>query len=200
MSGGSLNYFYTQLQEHIGDFGDKELDELVKDLAELFHEREWCLSGDTGTGEWNEARDNFKAKWFTAWGREDRIIGYLDEIKTETLMMVGAGKYCRDCKHWKRESERYGKCEYDTACLTHRCETCKRFEAGEYKDPMDVSIEELELSVRSYNCLRRNGVNKVSDMRGWTVQDLKKVRNLGPKSIREVSEKATAFGLPIPFE
>ena len=38
MSGGSLNYFYGQLEEHIGDFGDKELDELVKDLAELFHD------------------------------------------------------------------------------------------------------------------------------------------------------------------
>ena len=36
MSGGSLNYFCYQLEEHIGDFGDKELDELVKDLAELF--------------------------------------------------------------------------------------------------------------------------------------------------------------------
>lgn len=200
MSGGSLNYFYTQLQEHIGDFGDKELDELVKDLADLFHEREWYLSGDTGSGDWNEARDYFKAKWFTDLCREDRIIGYLDEIKRETLAMIGVGRYCRFCRQWKRESERYGKCEYETACLMHRSETCKQFEAGEYKDPMDVPIEELELSVRSYNCLRRNGVNKVSDMRGWTVQDLKKMRHLGPKSIREISEKATAFGLTIPFE
>lgn len=35
MSGGSLDYFYTMLQDHVGDFGDKELDELVADLAEL---------------------------------------------------------------------------------------------------------------------------------------------------------------------
>lgn len=44
MSGGSLDYFYCQLEEHVGDFGDKELDELVNDLAELFHDREWILA------------------------------------------------------------------------------------------------------------------------------------------------------------
>ena len=65
MSGGSLDYFYSQLQEHIGDFKDKELDELVEDLAKLFHDREWYLSGDYCEGTWNEARDNFKKKWFT---------------------------------------------------------------------------------------------------------------------------------------
>ena len=37
MSGGSLDYFSCQLEDHVGDFGDKELDELVKDLAALFH-------------------------------------------------------------------------------------------------------------------------------------------------------------------
>lgn len=73
MSGGSLDYFYCQLQEHVGDFKDKELDDLVNDLAELFHDREWYLSGDTGEGNWNEARDNFKKKWFTETGRTARM-------------------------------------------------------------------------------------------------------------------------------
>ena len=80
MSGGSLNYFYCQLQDHVGDFGDKELDELVKDLAELFHDREWYLSADYGEGSWNEARDAFKAKWFTDHGRQERIEKYLSDI------------------------------------------------------------------------------------------------------------------------
>jgi len=35
MSGGSLNYFYSQLEDHVGDFDDRELDDLVKDLAKL---------------------------------------------------------------------------------------------------------------------------------------------------------------------
>ena len=59
MSGGSLNYFYTSLQDHVGDFADKELDDLVSDLAELFKDRELYLSGDTGDGTWAEARAGF---------------------------------------------------------------------------------------------------------------------------------------------
>ena len=65
MSGGRLDYFYSSLEDHVGDFGDKELDELVKDMANLFYEREWYLSGDTCAGDWNEARDKFKNKWFS---------------------------------------------------------------------------------------------------------------------------------------
>ena len=70
MSGGSLDYFYCRLEDHIGDFNDKELDELVKDLAQLFHDIEWYLSGDYGEGTWNEARDNFKKKWFGQGARQ----------------------------------------------------------------------------------------------------------------------------------
>ena len=81
MSGGSLNYFYCNLQDHIGDFGDKELDDLVADLAELFHEREWYLSCDSGKGDWVEARDAFKNKWFTKIGRQKRIEKYLKEFE-----------------------------------------------------------------------------------------------------------------------
>ena len=103
MSGGSLNYFFGELEEHIGDFGDKELDELVKDLAKLFHDREWYLSHDTNKGSWVESRDAFKAKWFTEHGRQERIEAYLDEIKTEVLDAFGmSNKYCKNCKHWKK--------------------------------------------------------------------------------------------------
>ena len=41
MSGGSLNYFYSELESHDRDFGDLELNELVKDLAQLFHDRDF---------------------------------------------------------------------------------------------------------------------------------------------------------------
>ena len=63
MSGGSLNYFYEKLEEHASDFGDKELEKLVRDLSQLFYSREWYLSGDYGECKWNEARDKFKDKW-----------------------------------------------------------------------------------------------------------------------------------------
>ena len=61
-----------------------------------------------------------------------------------------------------------------------------------------VPIDEMELSVRSYNCLKRANINYVEDLKGYTVESLKKVRNLGMKSIREVVEKAREFGIDIP--
>lgn len=126
MSGGSLNYFYCQLQDHVGDFGDKELDELVKDLAELFHDREWYLSADYGEGSWNEARDEFKAKWFTEHGRQERIEKYLAEIRKEVLEMFGMNKgKCQNCVHWDKESEYYGRCKFHTGCLMHRSDSCE---------------------------------------------------------------------------
>lgn len=130
MSGGSLNYFYCEIHDHIGDFKDKELDNLVKDLAELFHDREWFLSGDTGEGDWNEARDKFKAKWFTQHGRQERIEKYLAEIRNEVLMSFGLGQYCYECENWTEEEmlSSYGNCPYRPHCLTHRYESmCKRF-------------------------------------------------------------------------
>ena len=130
MSGGSLDYFYCQLREHVGDFGDRELDELVDDLADLFHDREWYLSADYGKGDWNEARDKFKKKWFTDVGRQQRIEKAFDEAKAELLESFGfETKYCKDCKSWSVEdtSDDYGRCEFHTGCLMHRCESCERW-------------------------------------------------------------------------
>lgn len=126
MSGGSLNYFYSELECHEKDLGDKELDELVHDLAKLFHDREWYLSADTCEGAWNEARDKFKAKWFTEHGRQERIEQYLAEIADEVRMTLGIStKYCRDCKHWTQEKDlEYGQCEFAHGYLNHSHETC----------------------------------------------------------------------------
>ena len=131
MSGGSLNYFYSELESHDRDFGDLELNELVKDLAQLFHDREWYLSGDICEGRWNEARDDFKQKWFTDIGRQQRVEQAFDNAKTELLQSFGFDtKYCKDCKHWIAEPKSqsgYGNCEF-TSCYLHRCETCEKWE------------------------------------------------------------------------
>lgn len=133
MSGGHLNYFYSELDDHVGDFGDKELDELVKDLAKLFHDREWYLSADTGIGNWNEARDAFKAKWFTAHGRQERIEKYLAEVTEEVRRSFGiSDKYCKACKYWKPDKDSlYGRCKFQTCCLAHRSEFCEKWEASD---------------------------------------------------------------------
>lgn len=132
MSGGSLDYFFYKLEEHAKDLGDKELNELVADLATLFHGREWYLSGDTGEGDWNESRDAFKAKWFTEHGRQERIEKYLAEFAEEVRQTFGISKrYCKNCKHWSEKTEydgRCSRCEFTKGALRHRSESCEKFE------------------------------------------------------------------------
>ena len=60
---------------------------------------------------------------------------------------------------------------------------------------LEMSIEELELSVRSFNCLKRAGIATVEDLTNKTGSDMMKVRNLGKKSLDEVIAKLHALGL-----
>ena len=64
-------------------------------------------------------------------------------------------------------------------------------------DVMNMSIDELELSVRSYNCLKRAGINTVSELTNKTSDEMMKVRNLGRKSLEEVLEKLKDLGLEL---
>lgn len=70
-------------------------------------------------------------------------------------------------------------------------------ETGEGDDSQltDMIIEELELSVRSYNCLKRAGISTVGELCDKTQEDMMKVRNLGRKSLDEVTEKLSEMGL-----
>ena len=62
---------------------------------------------------------------------------------------------------------------------------------------LEMTIEELDLSVRSYNCLKRAGINTVEDLSNRTEEDMMKVRNLGRKSLEEVMQKLEALGLAL---
>ncbi len=62
---------------------------------------------------------------------------------------------------------------------------------------LDMSIDELELSVRSYNCLKRAGINTVQELTSKTSEDMMKVRNLGRKSLEEVLGKLKELGLEL---
>jgi len=62
---------------------------------------------------------------------------------------------------------------------------------------LEMTIEELDLSVRSYNCLKRAGINTVEDLANRTEEDMMKVRNLGRKSLEEVLHKLSALGLAL---
>jgi DNA-directed RNA polymerase subunit alpha len=60
---------------------------------------------------------------------------------------------------------------------------------------LEMTIEELDLSVRSYNCLKRAGINTVQELAHKTEEDMMKVRNLGRKSLEEVKAKLEELGL-----
>ena len=65
---------------------------------------------------------------------------------------------------------------------------------------LEMTIEELDLSVRSFNCLKRAGINTVEDLTNKTEDDMMKVRNLGKKSLDEVINKLHSFGLDLRSE
>ena len=62
---------------------------------------------------------------------------------------------------------------------------------------LEMPIEELELSVRSFNCLKRAGINTVGDLTMRTVEEMMKVRNLGKKSLEEEEKKLAELGLSL---
>jgi DNA-directed RNA polymerase subunit alpha len=70
-------------------------------------------------------------------------------------------------------------------------------EDDEKEKVLEMSIDELELSVRSYNCLKRAGINTVEELCSKTSDDMMKVRNLGRKSLEEVLQKLKELGLQL---
>lgn len=73
--------------------------------------------------------------------------------------------------------------------------------AGEKKaQELQIDIDELELSVRSYNCLKRAGINTLEDLSHMTIDNLMLVRNLGKRSMCEVVDKAKEYGVIIKYK
>ena len=62
---------------------------------------------------------------------------------------------------------------------------------------LEMTIEELDLSVRSFNCLKRAGINSVEDLINKSEDDMMKVRNLGRKSLEEVVYKLNSLGFSL---
>ena len=65
---------------------------------------------------------------------------------------------------------------------------------------LEMAIEELDLSVRSFNCLKRAGINTVNDLIEKSEEEMMKVRNLGKKSFDEVKEKLASLGLEMSYD
>ena len=92
MSGGSMDYLCYRVEEAADAMGDRELIELIKDVARLLHDREWYISGDYGDETWEKCAQKFKKKWFKT-PREERlkvlIEQIFDEAKRECMNMIG---------------------------------------------------------------------------------------------------------------
>ena len=65
---------------------------------------------------------------------------------------------------------------------------------------LELTIEELDLSVRSFNCLKRANINTVADLIARTEEDMMKVRNMGRKSLEEVQNKLAMMNLSLATE
>ena len=91
MSGGSLNYICYKLEDVASSIDDKEVRDLVNDLAELLHDLEWYMSGDYGEDSYEETLSKFKAKWFGD-NRNERLKEYLntalDDMKKEIEKLI----------------------------------------------------------------------------------------------------------------
>ncbi len=70
-------------------------------------------------------------------------------------------------------------------------------ENNKMEKTLEMTIEDLDLSVRAYNCLKRAGINTVSELVQRDEEDMMKVRNLGKKSLEEVEQKLEALGLSL---
>ena len=65
---------------------------------------------------------------------------------------------------------------------------------------LSMTIDELDLSVRSFNCLKRANINTVADLINRTGEDMMRVRNMGKKSLDEVQKKLEMMGLSLASE
>jgi len=88
----------------------------------------------------------------------------------------------------------------DLTDATSDIEVMVEKEEKEKDKVLEMSIEELDLSVRSFNCLKRAGINTVEELIKNTEEDMMKVRNLGKKSLEEVKSKLAEYGLSLRSE
>lgn len=93
MSGGSHNYVcFTIEQELVGNMHDRELNDLMADIAKLAHDLEWADSADIGREDYDRMVKAFKKKWFKqSW--EERLRDYVDtaltDLRVELHKMIG---------------------------------------------------------------------------------------------------------------
>jgi hypothetical protein len=80
MSGGSMNYACYTIEEQARYLEDRELIDIAKDMAKLFHDAEWWHSSDIDEKDYRETVKWFKDKWLRNGNVDERLRGYIDQI------------------------------------------------------------------------------------------------------------------------
>lgn len=80
MSGGSMDYVCYKIEEQAPHLGDRELVDIAKDMAKLFHDAEWWDSGDISEKDYRETAKWFKDKWLRSEKVDERLRRYIDQI------------------------------------------------------------------------------------------------------------------------
>ena len=92
MSGGSMNYVCYTIEEQARYLEDRELIDIAKDMAKLFHDAEWWHSSDIDEKDYRETVKWFKDKWLRIGNVDERLRGYIDQIfddaKQECKLLV----------------------------------------------------------------------------------------------------------------
>lgn len=91
----------------------------------------------------------------------------------------------------------HAKLFVDLSATMGEIKIIKEVEENKQQKVLDMAIEDLDLSVRSYNCLKRAAIHTVEDLTKKSVDDMLKVRNLGQKSLEEVIKKLADLGLQL---
>lgn len=144
MSGGSLNYIYSSIENIIYDIPDIEIKDLAKDFAQLLHDLEWYLSGDYCEGAWNESAHKFREKWLRGKHKE-RLLKYVDDKCDETRKqlreIIGLSYHCKDCVHFEEvTNSKYGNCKYCHGHMMHswdNVDDCAHFSATEWEEDIE---------------------------------------------------------------
>lgn len=115
MSGGSMNYVYAQVREVADHFSNPQIRELIEDVSDLLHDKEWADSGDYSDGTYNKTEKDFIEKWFLNHDKTLKAIisNEIESVRDRLLNCIGSARYCKDCVHWKQESSSYGICKDD---------------------------------------------------------------------------------------
>jgi len=128
-----------------------------------------------------------------------------DPVKTDMIKNFLHGHFTQSkiteaVKRWEEDNRARQVAEQKARMMQEKKEKLKKELLSSIPPELDITLEEMGLSVRAYNCLKRNGINSLSELIEMTQEDLMKVRNLGRKSMEEAVSKIELFtGKRIPL-